>query len=423
MKTIPFWSDQFPRPTDLPVSEIPERTDVAVVGSGYTGLNAAISLAKAGVEVVILEAKTIAWGASSRHGSFVSPSLKASWTTIQKKYGSDKTRQFWNWAVDSVTYVTNIIQAEGLECDYRRTGMLGLAVKSSHAESLREHGEYLDKMFGYQETRYIPGKELPTEIGSSLFYGGLTFDLGYQIHPAKYAFGLARVAAKYGAKTVENSPVIKLSKINNGYLLRTSQGELKADKVLLATNGYTTNLAPQARNGILPIGSYMIVTEPLTQEIQSQICPTGRLFWDSKIFLNYFGLTPDGRAFIGGRSNLSPNLDLERTGIELLARLLEIFPQLEKVDVTHSWSGRLGVSFDQMPHIGRQDGIYYAYGYSGQGVPNACYLGKEVGELIAGKRQDSLFLEIKHPKTFLANLDPLFLPFVSAWFKFLDRIQ
>ncbi len=420
MKTTNFWADDYPRPDALAGGELPASVDVAVVGSGYTGLNAALALAKAGVQVVVLEGETIGWGASSRNGSFASPYLKPGWKTIEKRYGLEMARHFWTWCFESQAYLTQVIEEEGIVCDCKRTGMLGVAVKPSHAAEFREGVEYLEKTFGYTGARYVEAEELGTEIGSHIFFGGEIFEDCYRVHPAKYVFGLAEATARRGAILVEEAQVTRVQRSGNSYTLQTSKGKLRAEKILLATNGYTTNLLRKARNGILPVGSYMIATEPLSPELQAEICPTGRLFWDSKIYLNYFGLTPDGRAFIGGRANLSPHLDLANTGRGLHARLLEIFPQLAEVQVTHSWSGRLGVSFDQMPHIGRQEGIYYAYGYSGQGVSTAGYMGKEVGELIAGTRQSSAFMEIKHPTTFLAPLEHIYLPFVSAWFKFLD---
>jgi glycine/D-amino acid oxidase-like deaminating enzyme len=426
MKTVPFWTDQYPRPDDLDeqiARDLPSKVDIAIVGSGHTGLNAAFTIAKAGLKVAVLEQETIGWGASSRHGTFVSPSLKAEWETIEKRYGLEKARQFWKWAVASVEHVRDIVQEERLDCDLRKTGTLGLAVKPSHADSLQKYSEYLQTTFGYGGSQYIPQDELKTNIGSSIFYGGVTSELAYQVHPAKYVFGLAEATLRHGVTLVEGAQVKRIVRSGNSQTLQTSRGRIEAGKVLLATNGYTTSLLPQARNGILPVGSYMIVTEPLSPEAQAEISPQGRLFWDSKIFLNYFGLTPDGRAFMGGRANLSPNQDLSKTGAGLTARLFEIFPQLQGTEITHSWSGRLGVSFDQMPHIGRVGNIYYANGFSGQGVATGSYMGKEVGELMLGMRQSSLFMDIKQPRTFLAPLDKIYLPFVSAWFRFLDWTQ
>ena len=422
MKTTPFWTDEYTKPPNLQLSNLPEKVDVAIVGSGYTGLNAAITFAKTGVNVVVLEQETIGWGASSRNGSFVSPSLKAKWKTIEKNYGREQAISFWKWALDSVNYVSNIIQVESIDCDYQRTGMLGVATKPTHFEDFQAYCDYLRETFGYDGARIIPRLDLHKEIGSSIYYGGMTSELGYRVHPAKYVYGLAEVATKCGARLVEFAEVQQLRGNGNRLLLKTSKGDVLADQVLLATGGYTTKLLRKARNGIFPVGSYMIVTEPLSKEMQSSICPTGRLFYDSKIFLNYFGLTPDGRAFIGGRANLSPNLNLTTSGNLLHTRLVEIFPQLTDVDITHSWSGKLGVSFDQMPHIGHEKRVYYAYGYSGQGVSTGSYMGVEVAELMMGSRRDSAFMKIKHPQFFFASLDRFYLPIVSTYFKAMDRI-
>lgn len=423
MKLTPLWTDQYPRPASLPISELPERADVAIVGSGYTGLNAAIELAKAGADVVVLEQETIGWGASSRNGTMLTPGLKAKLKDIKRQYGQEMTRHFWQWSVDAVHHVTNIIQDENIDCDYAIRGMAYLATKPSHAEGVKGYGEYLRDQFGYANTFWVPKAELRGEIGSDAFYGGLVDPLGSQLQPAKYVFGLAKAAAKHGARLVEHARVEQVSRSGQDQVVRTSKGTLKANNVLLATGGYTTAMFPKARYGVFPVGSYIIVTEPLPEDLQQELSPKNRVFYDSKIFLNYFCLSPDGRMMLGGRANLSPNLDLEKSAGLLHQRLLEIFPQLQGVPITHSWTGKLGVSFDQMPHIGVIDGVHYAYGYSGHGISIGSYLGKEVGELIAGKRQTSPFMEIRHPRTILAQLDRLYLPFVSAYFKFRDAIS
>ncbi len=423
MKLSNFWIEDATRPETLNSDELPTRTDVAIVGAGYTGLNAALTLRKAGVEATVLEAETVGWGASGRNGSFCSPSFKAEWETIEKRYGSQMALEFWKWAMGTVAYVGELVDREGIQCDFRRTGMLGLAVKPSHAVGFQRYNDYLRERFGYSETQFLPKEALESEIGSQIYHGGAIFEMCYQLQPAKFVYGLSQAAQRAGAKVVEKAVVTRIERQAGQFLIGTGRGQTRAENVLLATNGYTTWLKRKARNGVLPVGSYMIVTEPLTEEIQRTVSPNGRLFWDSKHYLNYFGLTPDGRAFIGGRANLSPNMDLRQSGEGLHRRLVEIFPQLAGMQITHSWSGKLGVTFDQMPHIGNTGGVYYAYGYSGQGVPMACFLGKEVAELIAGVRQESLFLQIKHPTNPLTQLEPLYLPLISLWFKWLDWVS
>ncbi len=423
IKFSPLWTDQYKPEITYTEDEIPTKTEVAIVGSGYTGLNAAIEISKAGIDVVVLDQESIGWGASSRNGTMLTPGLKAKHKDIKRWFGNEKLKLFWQWSVDAVHYVTNIVKQERIDCDYSVNGMSYLATKPSHIESVRSYGEYLDREFGYSSTHWVPADQINTEIGSTAFHGALVDQLGSQLQPAKYVNGLARIAHQYGAKLLDQTRVEKINRRSGRFSLKTSRGVIEANQVLLATGGYTTNLVPKVRQGIFPVGSYIIVTEPLPKSLQRELSPKNRVFYDSKIFLNYFCLTPDGRMMLGGRANLSPNLDLRKSASLLHARLLEIFPQLKGVPITHSWTGKLGVSFDQMPHIGNIDGIYYANGYSGHGISIGSFLGKEVGEIIAGKRNSSLFMEIKHPKTILANLDLLFLPLVSSYFKIKDRFS
>jgi len=422
MNFRPLWTDQF-QPKICVAQDLPVYTDVAIIGSGYTGLNAAIQLSQLGIDVVVMDQETIGWGASSRNGTMLTPGLKAKHKDIKRWYGADKLKEFWQWSVDAVHYVTDIIKQEQIDCDYEINGMAYLASKPSHADGVRAYGDYLKTEFKYHSTKWVSAENINSEIGSNAFFGVLIDQLGAQLQPAKYVAGLANVAEKYGAKLVEYARVKRIDRSTGKYTLTTSKGELKASKILLATGGYTTNLVPKVRRGIFSVGSYIIVTEPLSAELQRVLSPNNRVFYDSKIFLNYFCLTPDGRMMLGGRANLSPNLDLNKSSELLHRRLLEIFPQLSDIPLTHSWTGKLGVSFDQMPHIGVIDGIYYAYGYSGHGISIGSFLGKEVGELIGEKRTTSPFMEIKHPTTILAHLDPIFLPIVSTYFKFKDWIS
>ena len=235
-------------------------------------------------------------------------------------------------------------------------------------------------------------------------------------------FGLAGAVAKQGAAIVENAEVSAIQGAQGKLSIKTSKGVVRAGKVLLATNGYTGSLYPRARRGIFPVGSYIVVTEPLRSDLQAELSPKGRMFYDSKYFLNYFRLTPDGRMLFGGRNNFSTNLDLQDSAAQLQKRLHVVFPQLRDVPITHSWTGRLGVTFDLMPHILHSKNVYVAYGYGGHGISIASYLGREVGELMADTRTESQFLSIDHPRYLFAPLDRLYLPFVARWYQMLDRL-
>ncbi len=422
MNLTNFWTENAPYPPTMPVSEQPAETDVAIIGGGYTGLNAALQLRKSGVEVTILEAEHIGFGASSRNGGMLTTGLKAPLRTIAKRYGMERARQFWQWSLDSIDHVERVITEERIDADWRRSGHTYLAYKPAHFDHMQTYAAWKQKEFNYHGDQIIPPTQLRTEIGSDAFFGALADDFSGSFQPAKYVFGLGCAVGNRGAKLVEHAPVTRIERTATGFRLHTSHGETRAREILLATNGYTTSLVPPARNGIFPVGSYIIVTEPLSLDLQHELSPKGRMFYDSKHFLNYFRLTPDGRMLFGGRNKLTTTLDLHESARMLQARMLEVYPQLAGIPITHAWTGKLGITFDLMPHLGRLNGIHYAYGYGGHGASIASSLGREAGELLAGTRTSSLFMDIKHPRNPIARLDRLYLPFVAGWYRTLDRI-
>jgi glycine/D-amino acid oxidase-like deaminating enzyme len=423
IKTENYWLEAAGGQAEIPTGDLPARTDVAVVGSGYTGLHAALELRRSGAEVTVLERETIGWGASSRNGGMVTPGLKAPLKKIVRMFGLESARKFWAWSLEAIEHVDRTIGEHGIDCDWRRDGHLALAYKPSHYAGFAETVRWRRETFGYTGETLLPPGQLRTEIGSDDFHGGISDDVSGGLNPAKYVFGLARAAARNGACLVDRAGVTRIERFGGKFRLHTPKGEIEAREVLLATNGYTNALQAGIRSGIFPIGSYIIVTEPLTADLQAEVSPKGRMFYDTKYFLNYFRLTPDGRVLFGGRNRMTTHLDLLESAQLLRTRLLEVFPQLDRVPITHSWTGKLGVTFDLMPHIGRIDGIHYAYGYAGHGVSIASYLGAEVGALLAGKRTTSLFSEIPHPRNPVAHLDRLFLPFVAAYYRTLDRLS
>lgn len=418
MKTIPYWTDNTPFPEDIQDSELPADVDVAVVGSGFTGLNAALAVAKAGLSVAVLEKERIGWGASTRNGGIFSPGLFLSLDVLESRYGKEMAKAFWHWSLESYDYIENVINDENINCDFDQSGEILLAYKPSHFKNLVKYQKYSAEVIQLFEPA-----ELEQEIGSKSYFGGLLEEKGGALDPAKYVFGLARAATRYGGQLFENTEVKQIKRGNGRFVLSTPKGEVKAREVLLATNGYTTNVVRKARYGIFPGACYSIVTEPLPPEMQKEISPNGRVFYDSKYYLNYFRVIADGRVLIGGRNTMVPGHSLDVSASELQERLIEIFPQLKNVEITHCWTGNLGLTFDRMPHVGCLDGIHYAYGFMGHGVTVGSYLGYEVGQIITGQREKSIFEEIKHPRYFFSLLDRLYLPLVCAWFRFMDKIR
>lgn len=421
MKTAPFWTDNYPRPENLAVSPLPAAVDVAIVGGGYTGLNAARVLAKAGTAVAVLERHTIGWGASSRNGGMATTGIKQKIGNIFNMYGKELGRTFWQTSLDAIDLIGEIVADEGLACDFVRKGHIALAYKPSHYESMAKKVKWYHQELDHRMVM-VPKADIHSEIGSDAFYGGMVDKYSAGLHPAKYVFELARVVAKYGACLCENCSVTRIEKTADTFQVHTSQGMVEAKEVLVATNGYTDRLIPQLKPRIFPVGSYIIVTEPLPAGIQKQLSPKGRMFYDTKNFLNYFRLTPDGRMLFGGRNNLSVDLDPHESANSLKQQLHRVFPQLDDVPITHTWTGQLGLTFDLMPHIGRINGVMYAMGYGGHGVSIATYVGTEAGLLLAGKKSHSPYTQIKHQTMVFYRNKPWFLPFAAIYYRMLDRL-
>ncbi len=424
MLKTPLWTDQFPRPNNLVTSDNPSSdTDIAIIGSGYTGLCAARILRKNGASVTVFERNTIGWGASSRNGGMATPGLKQGIQKIYKMYGSKLAHEFWKASVDAIDLIEEIVDEHSIDCDWQRNGHASLATKPSHAPRLKQYGSWLEKKFGHVQN-YIPGNQIRDEIGSDAYHGALTDEISGGLHASKYVYGLATTVSNLGVQLCEHTDVLDIEKNDSNYFrLITSKGDVRAKKVIIATNGYTDRLVPRLKPLIFPVGSYIVVTEPLSEDLQNIISPKKRMYYDSKWFLNYFRLTPDGRMLWGGRNDLSTDLDLDDSAKRLTRELYSILPDLRDIPITHTWTGKLGITFDLMPHIGEKNGIYYAFGYGGHGLSIATYLGTEIGLLLSGKKDRSPFMEISHQTMFFYRNRPWFIPFAARYFRFLDWVS
>ncbi|MFL3005991.1 MAG: NAD(P)/FAD-dependent oxidoreductase [Candidatus Neomarinimicrobiota bacterium] len=418
-----YWTEEYPLGKTYNVStELPDKVDFAIIGSGYTGLTAARVLAKADSSVAVFDEKKIGWGASSRNGGMATPGLKQDIFKIYKKYGIEYAKEFWKASVDAIDLLENIIQEEKINCDWSRNGHIALACKQSHYDKLPEYANWIQKELGHKKA-LVPKEEIHSEIGTNYYYGGLSDEVSGGLQPAKYVDGLAKACNDYGVQLFENNRVHSIKKLGEGYEVVTDKGALMAKKVIIATNGYTDMLVPELKPKVFPVGSYIIVSDVLPENLQKKLSPKGRMFYDSKWFINYFRLTPDGRMLWGGRNDLSTDLDLVESASILSRQVRTVFPDLEKTTFSHTWTGKLGITFDLMPHIGEVNGIHYIFGYGGHGLSIATYLGTEIGLLLSGQKKRSPFEEISHQTMFFYRKDPWFLPFAAKYYRFLDWIS
>ncbi|HET8967518.1 MAG TPA: FAD-binding oxidoreductase [Candidatus Acidoferrum sp.] len=412
------------------VRELPECVDVAVIGAGLTGLSAARTLAEGGARVAVLEAENIGWGASCRNGGMILSGLKLGIPTLMKRYGREATQRMYAASLESIDCVEEIVREEGIACDFARCGHLEVACKAKHFEEFRRGAETIEREFGHR-MRIVEKKDLPNEIGSTVYHGGMVDEVSAGVNPARYVAGLGCAATKAGAEIHEKTRVTGLERASregeNGWKLTTSRGAVWAKDVLVATSGYTSEVTPGLQKKIIPIGSFIIVTDLLRRELARELSPRGRMIYDSKNYLYYYRLTPDRRMLFGGRAAFFPeNESTVRESARILREgMVSVYPQLRGVRVEFVWGGTLDFAFDIMPHAGRMDGIYFSLGYAGHGVAMATLLGKKMAEAILTGRDENPFAGIAFPGAPLGMYSgkPWFLPLAGAWYKFLDWVS
>src|SRR5208337_478227 len=381
-KELNYWLTTVQMPT-APALPLPESADVAVIGTGFTGLSAALSLAKRGAKVAVLESETIGWGASSRNGGMVLPGLKLGVNKLISLYGRELTRRMYAASVETIAVVERIVKEENIACDFARTGHIEVACKQSHFDDFARQVEVIAREFDHQR-RIVPRDQLRGEIGSGIYYGGIVDEISVGLNPAGYVAGLSVAAMRAGAQIRERTRLQNIQRESRdgapGFKLNTSRGSLWARNVLVGTSGYTGAATPALRKKIIPIGSFIITTEVLPEALARELSPRNRQIYDSKNYLYYYRITPDNRMLFGGRAAFFPETDqtIRKSAEILRLGMIDVYPQLRDTKVEYVWGGTLDFCFDIMPHAGQIDGVYFALGYAGHGVAMATYQGQKM---------------------------------------------
>lgn len=439
MKEYSYWLDTLP-PTPpresgsddsrSGASHIPNPTsrkyDVAIVGAGYTGLSAARHLARVGATVVVLERGRVAFGASSRNGGQVLTGLRVEPARLVARYGERRARELFDVSREAIARVEALIAQESIDCEYERVGHVRAAWKPSHFAAFREEQDLLSRVF-HHRVELLSRREQRSELGSDAYHGLLIDDASRALNPARYAHGLAAAASRAGATIVTGAGVTRLVKSGNDWTVSTVDGDVQARDVLVATNGYSNGAVPALQRRFVPVGSYIIATEPLSPAEASSVLPRGRVAFDSKYFLYYFRLSSDRRLLFGGRADFRRPEDrhpetTRRAAAILRKGLATIFPELAGKAIQYAWSGNVAFTRDEMPRAGKLDGMYFAGGYCGHGIAMATYLGELVARRIAGEPiEHPLFDDHFAPIPFY-NGRPWFLPLVGAYYRFRDFV-
>ena len=416
-----LWQATMPPLPDRSGRDLPDAADVVVVGGGYAGINAARELARRGVAVTLLEAHTLGWGASTRNGGIVHAGYKWSARELINRYGHETGTALYRETLDSYDLVKQLIADEAIDCDFREVGHLELAYAPSHVPELEHARESLASV-GVSST-VVPRERLREEIGSDAYYGALAVEGSGLLHPGRYFAGLAAAAARAGADLHEGVRARSIRRQADGrFVVETSRGAILARDVFVATNGYTDGVAPSLRRRVIPIGSFIIASEPLPEDLAHELSPKGRSFFDTKNFLYYWHVSADRRMVFGGRASFLPT-SIDKTARILHRGLLEVHPQLADYRIQYAWGGNVGFTFDRMPHVGRtKDGVTYALGCCGTGVALMTNLGTRVGQWLSGGEAPAL-ASLKFPIVPAPYEGrPWFLPFAGEWFRLQDRL-
>jgi len=421
-----FWHTTVRMPDDANLRPLPEKVEVAVIGGGFTGLSAARTLARANAKVAVLEAKTIGWGASSRNGGMVLTGLKLPMETIHKRYGREVAKLLFQSSLAAIGTIEQIVREEAIDCGFARHGHLEVANKPAHYIAFERSAEFMEREFAHR-LRLVPRARQREEIGSDLYYGALVDDVSAGLNPAQFVVGLARAAEQAGATLHACAQVNRLERSHGGFTIETDRGRLVADKVLVATSGYTGRATKALQKKVIPVGSFIIATEALPDALARELDPNGRMMFDSRHYLNYFRMWGN-RLIFGGRAAFFPEnqATLRQSAQILRDDMQRVYPLLKDVKVEYVWGGTLDFAFDMMTHVGEMDGLYYSLGYAGHGVAMATYLGQTTAQaMMRGSIHEHPFASFPFPSAPLGLYDgwPWFLPFAGMWHRILDWVE
>jgi gamma-glutamylputrescine oxidase len=357
--------------------------DVCIVGAGVTGLSAAIELRRLGLSVVVLEAKTIGFGASGRNGGQVAIGQRRSQKSLEDWFGLAKAQELWKVGLDSVNLVERLISQFQIECELKR-GSLFLAASPRLSDELKAEVEHLQKYYHHDSLSYLSPREVSIETSALGVADGIKDSRALHLHPLKYVQGLAAAARSLGAVIYESTPLQRINKIASRVSLDTPNGNVSAYKLIVACNAYLDKLYPKISSSIMPINNFMIATEPLDQDTARSITRSDLALSDSQFVVNYWKLSADNRLLFGGGETYREQFPQD---IEALVRpyLLQRYPHLAGAKITHAWGGRLAITRNRLPHVGYlNDQIYFAHGFSGHGLSMGTYSGCAIARAIGG---------------------------------------
>lgn len=411
----------------LPAPERPRLTgsvkaEICVIGGGYTGLSAALYLAKAGAKVVLLEAQNVGYAASGRNGGQIHTGHRKDQAELERWLGKEHARALWEIADDAKAVVRGLVAEHAIDCALK-DGLVIAAHNAAMVHALADESDHLARTYGYTKARMMDAAETARQLGTEV-YPGARMDMGGgHLHPLKFARGLAAAAERAGAQIFEHSRVLALDEDAAGANARTAEGLVVADHVLLATDAFSGTLAPQLAKYIGHLESFIVATAPLGDALNAEVLPCDAAVADTRHVLDYYRKSADGRMLFAGRESYwSVPSDIKAL---VRPRMLRVYPMLADVAIEYGWCGTVGITATRMPHFGRlSKRTLFAHGYSGQGVALATMGGQLMAEAVLG-RPERFEAMARVPARAFPGGQLLRKPLVAAalmWFKLVDAL-
>ena len=412
----PYWWDAAPRSEQEAIDPHQRHADVAIVGSGITGLVAALHLARAGRSVMVFERGQIGVGASTRNAGYVGRSFKHSFGDLLAEQGLDHAREVYSELRDAFNAVIDLVHAEKIDCGLSMQGRYIMAASPAQLEALKREFDLRSKHLG-DKYQIIERKNQHSEIATDVYHGGILVEEMAGLHPALYHRGLLERAAAAGVVLCSHTNVLSVSPDEGKHEIATDRGMFTARDAIVATNGYTGAAVPWLQKRVVPFDAYMIATEPISKSLIDQVLPAKRTFIDWNFNADFIRPSPDGSRILFGGNTGAVAADLARMAEMLKRKLGRMLPQLRDVRLSHAWTGRCAGTRDLYPHMGKERGIYYALGYCFAGVPAGTYFGKQLaGQILGREGRPSVFWQRPFRSIPFHNVTPWFVPLAMKWY-------
>lgn len=422
----PYWWQAAP-PADGTTAALPHSTDTVIVGSGFAGLSAALTLLRRGRETIVLERDVPGFGASTRNGGQIgSGAQKFAIADLIRRRGRDKALAMLHESLRMLAYLETLIKDEGIACHFTYNGRFRAAVRPEHYESMAREMDEQRRVLGV-ESYMVPRAELSKEIDTEVYHGGSVLPNDGSLHPGLFHAGLLRRVVESGARVAGHAAVTRIEPSATGFRVRSQAGDIQCRNVIVATNGYTDGPVPWLTRRIVPVGSCMIATGEIPRATLARLMPKGRAYGTTFRLYSYYRVAPDAPRIIwGGRIGRLAAPDTPAAYSHLAAEMLRVFPDLKDVPITHAWQGYMGYTHDEIPHVGQTgDGVHYAIGCNGTaGVTRSTYFGHKVALKVLGDPEGATsWDDLAFPAFPAAPIARRAVPIVEAWYALRDRFN